>query len=272
MYEPDPKPNAQVFDLYRRSQDDILKLKSRLPEETVADLAREVLRRMAGHADAFSIEDHADEIEELCNALISLDADAGAAYVRKVRAEGASFEDVYLGYLAGAAKMLGEWWENDLATFSEVTIGSSRMYAIMRAMSYQNRALPGSVYRSAVFASVPGETHTLGIRMATDIFRKDGWVIDLKSAPTHDGLVQEIGSADAQVIGLSAGGRHSIQPLARLVVALRIVCPAALILVSGQIVNEAEDLVALMGVDAVAEDIPGARVALNRLWSEATKP
>ncbi len=266
MASADSQPSVFAFDLYQRSQEDLRTLKSRLPEESVAGLAKEVLLRVAGKSEAFSIEEHAPQIEELCNALIGDDPDAGAAYVRKVLAEGASLEDVYLGYLAGAARMLGKWWENDLASFSEVTIGTSRMYAIMRAMRHLFTSAVQPDTKSAVFAAVPGDTHTLGVRMATDIFNKDGWDIDLKSAQTHDELLAEIVSANAAIIGLSAAGRHSLDALARLVVALRIVNPGAYILVSGQIVNETEDLISIMDVDEVASDIPSGRIALENLW------
>lgn len=269
MTESAQHPNVFAFDLYQRSQLEMRTLKSKLPEDSVVGLAKEVLLRVAERADLNRVAEYANQIEQLCRALIAEDADAGAAFIRDLRADGASPEEVYLSYLAGAARMLGEWWVEDRVSFSEVTIGTSRMYGIMRAMRHLFMPAASMRRRSAVFAPVPGETHTLGVRMAADLFRKEGWDIDLKIARTHDELLREIGTSPAMVIGLSTGGEHSIDALARLVVALRIINPAALILVSGQLMSKPEDLVSMMGVDAAAKDIPSARAALERLWEQA---
>ena len=121
--------------LYSQSQAKIRMLKSRLPEDLVESLAREVIRRLAEQDIDASVEAPSDDqLEHLCHALLSGDDHAGTQFIRDVRTEGASVEVVYLRYLAQAARMLGEWWEEDLVSFGEVTLGTSRMYAIMRAL------------------------------------------------------------------------------------------------------------------------------------------
>jgi methanogenic corrinoid protein MtbC1 len=171
-----------------------------------------------------------------------------------------------LKYLAGAARMLGDWWEVDLASFTEVTLGTSRMYAIMRAMRYEMPIPSSAATRTAIFASVPGETHTLGVRMAADLFRKDGWKIDLRVADTHDSLVSGIVQSDTHLVGISVGGAHSLQALSRLIIALRIEKPTARILVSGHITEEAKDAIDLIGVDGMATDIETAKQLMESLW------
>ncbi len=179
--------------LYSQSQAKIRMLKSRLPEDSVESLAREVIRRLAEQDIDASVEAPSDDqLEHLCHALLSGDDHAGTQFIRDVRTEGASVEVVYLRYLAQAARMLGEWWEEDLVSFGEVTLGTSRMYAIMRALRRESLNEHTSPNRSAVFASVPGETHTLGVRMAADLFRKDGWDIELMVGMSHEELVSEI--------------------------------------------------------------------------------
>ena len=41
----------------------------------------------------------------------------------------------YLEYLALAARKLGKWWEEDRVSFLDVTLGTGRIYAIIRAVS-----------------------------------------------------------------------------------------------------------------------------------------
>jgi len=61
-------------DVYAQSQSGLRELKSRLPEDSVESLAREVIRRMAEHGAGPSIETPSlDQIEGLCRLLLSED-------------------------------------------------------------------------------------------------------------------------------------------------------------------------------------------------------
>ncbi|MDW3223024.1 MAG: cobalamin B12-binding domain-containing protein [Paracoccaceae bacterium] len=256
-----------------RTQTDVLELKSKLPKDAVGVIIDEVLTRVRaiGSTSSYDI-DHPPQrvVDNLCYALISPEADEGAEFIDELRQDGATLEAIYLAYLAEAARTLGDWWNEDHVTFVEVSIGTSRIYSIMRSLSYlfvPNRPV---VKKSAVFASVPEETHIVGVRMAADLLGKEGWEIDLQVGLTHDELVETISQSACRVIGLSAGGGHTASNLARLVIALRIRMPAALIFVSGQISQEAPDLVGLMGVDGVASDIDTALALMNRFWAQTS--
>ena len=260
--------------LYERASVDFIALKSRLPEAAIESLAREVCARLSRVTEVSPAvhQPDAGEIETLCRALVSDDKGAGARMIERARRDGASFEMVYVGYLGRAAQRLGEWWDDDLASFAEVTIGTSRIYAIMRAM----RALVGSTLpvgtKSAIFASVPGETHTLGVSMAADLFRQRGWQVDLKVGMDHDTLIEELAVSDQKIVGLSGSGSNSVHALARLVVALRMIKPDALIMVSGHIVATDDDTLNLLGIDGCAIDFPGALAEMDRLLVQAALP
>ena len=263
-----------VFDnvRYVQAKTELLVLKSQLPEEDVHILAREVLRRLAGRQASEQVSAPADEdIEELCHALLEDDDAAGGAFIQGLRADGASVDAVYLTYLAGAARMLGDWWEQDRITFAGTALGTTRMYAIMRAIRSEMDDIYSTAQRSAVFVAVPGESHILGVRMATDLFRKDGWDIDLKINMTHDQLVDEISASGALLIGISASGDEAVAPLSKLVVALRISNPAARIFVSGRLSDSARKAVELMGVDAIACTIDEAKEFMASVWKTADR-
>jgi methanogenic corrinoid protein MtbC1 len=256
-------------DVYRRTAAEIMLLKSRLPGDSVAVLAREVLSRLAARLPegaALPRRASASEIEQLCTCLISDDNRAGRAFVEAIRAEGATPEEVYLAYLAAAARRLGEWWEADQVSFVQVTIGTGRIYAIMRTLAPLFETPAAAQHRAAVFAAVPGDSHTLGVTMAADLFRRHGWNIALKVGLPHEDLVEEIEATGHHLIGLSAAGRHSASALVRLVVALRIACPQALIVICGHVVADAGDLIGLLGVDGAASDLPEAERLMAALW------
>jgi MerR family transcriptional regulator, light-induced transcriptional regulator len=236
---------------------------SRLPEAAVRALAREVIGRLdrckmpGGKADAGPSP---AQVMHLCDALLSSDNDAGHRLVMAARSDGMPIETLHLGYIAEAARMLGTRWENDEASVSQVIIGAGRIYGILRTL----RELFVSVrmqrpdrYR-AVFASTPGETHTLGVTMAADHLRRKGWQIDMKAGLTHDALIEAISHDDYPIIGLSASTPMMIFPLARLIVALRVTNPGAWIMVGGLIVHDEPHIQSLVDADGVVMDIQSA--------------
>ncbi|MEO9826475.1 MAG: cobalamin B12-binding domain-containing protein [Paracoccaceae bacterium] len=255
------------FDLAEESAKKIHALKSTLPEDSVAVLAKEVLTQVARYrSSGADIDSPSPEaIERLSHDLISDDPLAGAKFIDGVRTQGASSEAVLLEYLAVAAQTLGLWWEHDKVSFTDVTIGTSRIFGILRGMRSYFASPTYTPSKTALFASVPGETHTLGVTMAADFFRKDGWDIDLKSGLGHDDLVSDIKQSDCSLIGLSLSGEHSVRALSRLVIASRICKPATPILVAGQSIDELKPMIDLMSVDGIAGSIDDAKSAAEAL-------
>lgn len=239
-----------------------------LPEAAVRALAREVIGRLDRIKPNYVKIDAAPsitQITELCEALLSSDNDAGHRLAMAARANGMPIETLHLGYIAEAARMLGTRWENDEASVSQVIIGAGRIYGILRTlreMFVSVRLQRPDRYR-AVFASTPGETHTLGVTMAADHLRCKGWQVDMKSGLAHDALVKAISNDDYPVIGLSASTPMMIFPLARLIVALRVTNPAAWIMVGGLIVQEEPHIQSLVDADGVVLDIQSAEAQME---------
>jgi methanogenic corrinoid protein MtbC1 len=173
---------------------------------------------------------------------------------------------IYLKYLAAAARMLGDWWTEDRVSFTDVTAATGRIFELLRKITIT--AHPGSNRQdlTVVFASVPGEHHTLGIRMAADLFRDDGWEIALKIGLSEAELVAEIKKLPRCIVGLSIGGRHSLERLSGLVEALHRHCPQAAIVVSGQDIDELRPRLSAMGLDGVAAEINEAKEHISALW------
>jgi len=113
--------------------------------------------------------------------------------------------------------------------------------------------------------SVPGERHTLGVTMAADLLRREGWAIDLKIGHDHDELVAELARCDFDILGLSAAARSAVPAAARLIAAVRVVAPHAQILMAGNIVAGDTDLRDVLDVDAAALDFQAAHAALETM-------
>lgn len=266
---------ASVFreDVYQETVAGATALRSRLPEESLAELAREVIKRIVNDPPLPNIAADLpapEDVEDLSQALMAPNARDGAAYIERIRAEGASLETIYVLYLRAAALQLGAWWEEDRISFAEVTVATGRIFSIMRALRPAFTAQrSGPMKRSILMASVPDEDHILGVSMATDLLRNEGWEIDLATGDNLDDLIARVSRGEYAVVGLSAAGEHSVPMLAKTLVALRISSPHALVLVAGNIVETSEELVSHLGPDAMAISFEDARSRIEELYEQS---
>ncbi len=238
-----------------------------LPKTTLNTLAVEVVSRVANNLRFEVAPDHvptAEEIDSLCNALVSENPRAATSFIEQAQTKGSSYETLCLLYLSAAARRLGEWWEDDRVTFYRVTVAAGRIYTILRILRRERPLGAPNLHREATFASVPGENHTLGITMARDLARERGWDIDLLVGLDHEALVERLEQSQPLVIGLSASGKRSFPALTRLIVALRIGTPNARILVCGQIATTNLALVGVTGADAATADFNAALGHMER--------
>ncbi|GLS88770.1 hypothetical protein GCM10010873_37440 [Cypionkella aquatica] len=244
-----------------------------LPQATLTTLAAEVVSRVANNLRLDVLPDLQpcpDEIDMLCNALLSDDPHEAASFIESAQLKGSSYETLCLLYLSVAARRLGEWWETDEVSFYRVTIAAGRIYAILRILRRERPTAAPNLLRAATFASVPGENHTLGITIASDLARERGWDIELMVGLSHDALVEKLEHRQPVLIGLSASGKRSLPALTRLIVALRIHNPGARILVCGQIAASNLTLVGVTGADAAAADFDSALAHMDRLLNLPT--
>ena len=241
-----------------------------LPYHAVRSLADEVVVRLAGKMRSVQGQALAQidvDIHAFTAALLSDTPDDAHEMIRQERREGVPIETIYLHTLAGSAKLMGKMWEEDRLSFLSMTVAVGHIFSIMRGLRYEiPLAQRARVDRHrALFLSVPGETHTIGITMAADLLRNKGWDISLKTGRSHDDLVSAIQGEYHELIGISASQPTSIGPLTRLVVALRFVQPHAHIVIGGQIVSHLPELNSLIAADAVINDGDDVEALLDSL-------
>ncbi len=268
--------NEPAFDdaEYQKADEQFRQVSQKLPRQAVQTLAREVVRRLAFRVPKVVTQDElptAVEIDALCAALLSADDRAADTLIVAARKDGVRIEVIYLGYVAGAARRLGEMWDEDEISFMDVTLACGKLYRIIRALRHvlAPAIIEDREDRPIMFALVPGETHSLGIEMATDLFRREGWDVDMMLGHGHDELVAESDYRNYQAIVLVANSDSMVEPLTRLSLALRIAHPLAHIVVAGKILDHHPDINTLVGADAVIKDIKGAAVALRDIIENA---
>ncbi len=267
--------NAEAFDRseYDRADQHFKLAKQKLPPPAVEALAREVVKRLAFRMPRSARKEDLptqSEIDLLCAALLSADHDAADRIILAARRDGVDIEAIYLSYVAGAARSLGVMWDEDRISFVDVTLASGRLYRIIRGLRHIVAAslTEGRDERPALFALVPGEDHTLGIEMATDLFRREGWDVDMSVGLTHDQLLHQSEERNYRAVVLVAHSDRMIEPLARLILALRITQPLANIIVAGNVLIHFPDIIHLVGADAVMDDIETAAATLRAVLDE----
>ena len=259
---------------YERADQQFRLVEERLPVAAVQALAKEVVRRLAFRMPKYVREGQFPtdaDIDRLCAALLSRDEQAADRIILAARRDGVQVEQIYLGYVTGAARKLGVMWEEDRASFAEVTVASGRLYRVIRGLRHVVGAhlKEGRDYRPALFALAPGETHTLGIEMVTDLFRREGWDVDMAIDSTHDLLIEQIESRAYQAIVVVAHSERMIEPMTRLFLALRIVQPMAYLVVAGNILSHHPEIPELLGADAVMPDVKTAVATLRSILDES---
>lgn len=242
-----------------------------LQSSAVEVLANEIVRRLAQakprKATFEAPEIEADSLAAFCDVLIQPDADAALQFIENRRADGVSRAGVYFGYIAGAARLLGDWWDTDRLSFLQVTYGTGHLYALMRALRDEGPAARPAFdgKRAALFATVPGEDHGIGITMATDMFREVGWEIDLHTDTDHETLIAHVKRTRPHIIGLSLSTAQRLDALVRLVVAIRIETPHVIIGVAPGSNIAVAQLHDLVDIDLVFNDARSACDQLDRL-------
>jgi methanogenic corrinoid protein MtbC1 len=239
--------------------------------EAVEALAGDIVRRLSrAAAQAPRFEDPVigeDSVAAFCDALVQPEAAAALDFIRQRREAGLTRQGVYLGYIGAAARKLGEGWETGRFSFVEVTIATGHLYALMRALRAEGP--PGGVpydgRRHALFATVPGETHGIGITMAADLFREAGWEIDLQLGRDHESLVAHVERSQPQIVGLSLSTDQRLTDLVRLVVELRMTVPLAILGVAPGADLDDDQINGIVDIDLLFHDARTACVDLDRL-------
>ena len=241
-----------------------------LAPDVVEGFARQVVIRLAAatatHHSLDSIMISQESVSAFCDMLLQPDQNRQAlAFIAARRDEGATIEDIYLGYIGPAARLLGERWERDELTPLQVTIGAGTLYALMRALRAGLVANPSrAAARTALFALVPGEKHGIGVTVAADMFREAGWDIDLQLGLDQSGLTEHVVRTLPRVIGLSLSTVERLPELVQAVFSVRLVVPNALIGVAHGGDLRAADIQRIADVDMIFDDVPNAIRMLER--------
>ncbi len=200
----------------------------------------------------FSTED----IDAFLDAVLQPDPDASHAFVDERLIRGDDRETVICDLLGGAARRLGEMWEEDSRDLAEVTLGLCRLHEVLRRQSLRYEPLtdwrpPGGKILLATFC---GDQHLFGCVMVAEFFRRAGWRVSCEPGAARDQLAATLGAESFDVLGLSACVGAETAEMADEIAALRAASrnAALRVIVGGRTFSDDPALVAAVGADGGA--------------------
>ncbi len=216
-------------------------------------------------------EDSSDvvDIDEFVLLLIRHDATVASRYIDELRSAGTPLQAIYLDVLAPAARRLGQMWENDECSFTDVTVGMCRMNQVLLDFSrcFGPHAMRSEGSRTALIVPVPGEQHTFGLIMVIDFLRRAGWNCWSGTPRTSQDLIDLIQEQYFDVVGLSVSGDDTLDAVSKEIdrIRRRSHNRETIVMVGGGIVAERPELAESLGADVIASDGPAAVKILDRL-------
>jgi len=188
-------------------------------------------------------------------------ASAVRAFVDELLQRGVTQELVFLDLLPGAARRLGELWEEDLCDFSDVTIGLCRLHEVVREHSVVHEGHSPAVSAPRVLlATACADQHVLGVVLVAEFFRRAGWRVWSEPGAFRLQLAAMLAERSFDVIGLSAARSLTADEVAGEIESLRKASSnrALRVLVGGRLFVDSPELVEKVGADGSAPDARSA--------------
>ena len=191
---------------------------------------------------------------------------AGAeAQVLAAMREGAALVDVSVDLLQPALYHVGALWQQNRITVAQEHLATSiAQTAMVTGFAAADMAPPNG--RTAAFACVQDNLHTLGLRMVSDAFELAGWDVSFLGAdvPNRD-LVDFCDAERPELLGLSVSMPPQLPLLRALIERLRAELgnAAPQVVVGGLLVSQLEAAAHTLGADAWFRDAREAMAAAS---------
>jgi methanogenic corrinoid protein MtbC1 len=187
-------------------------------------IEREIIPRLVlAHRDEMSFDvacsdsrppPTANEVAAFGRLALSEGLGAALDTVDRLARQGLALESILLDLVAKAARWLGEQWQEDAISFTDVTAGLGTLQQLVNVLGPSfSQATP---HRGLVLlTSAPNEQHTLGLFVLGEFLRKAGWGVDVVPGMTSAEVGAYVSRAEVDVIGFTVCREELLPALAR---------------------------------------------------------
>lgn len=213
-----------------------------------------------------SIDETATAFTDL---LLSCDGETLLHFVDNLVAAGQSVHSLHQDLFTPTASRLGDYWDQDRISFTDVTIAVGRLQHLVRTLSsYQDQTVDDETTRAAYFIPSCSEQHTFGLFILEDIFQRAGWRTWIETSATDAQTVAAVRSQWFDILGISASRDSQVDEVATTILKARRASrnPDLFILVGGRLFIEQPDIVSAVGADALASSGDHALLVADEMF------
>jgi methanogenic corrinoid protein MtbC1 len=218
---------------------------------SVEALARAAIARLAGEGAGAGAGEPAlseEAIEGFCALLVAGDYRGAEKMLTGLTARRQSYARIADGLLTEAARRLGTRWEEDRLSFADVSVAIAQIFRLNQAFRQRNVPLRRGPERLALFVTLPGQSHNLGLVLAAEAFRTAGWQVDLRLDTPMLDAVETARRLRPELVGLTISREDKAHQLELLTTELRDLPVRLRIMVGGR------------GAEAFARRLPPGRI------------
>lgn len=187
---------------------------------------------------------------------LTRDVETLLVFIDDQLSSGQSIDTLFQDLLGPTALLLGDYWNEDRISFTDVTIAVGRLQHLVRALNsrFDPAADEEEATRSAYFIPSASEQHTFGLVVLEDIFQRAGWRTWIETSATDAQTVGAVRSQWFDLLGISASRESQIDEVAATITAARRASRNRdlFILVGGRLFIEQPEIVSVVGADALA--------------------
>ena len=210
-------------------------------------------------------------LEAFARMTLASEAHALTGYIETLMQGGLSLEEIYVDLLIPTARRLGDDWNEDFISFTDVTIGLTRLQQVVRTLGHSIPTRDADEdARSVYFVPAPNEQHAFGLVILEDYFRRAGWRTWLDTAATGEDAARTVGHDWFDIFGLSATSDTPADVIASTIAQVRKASrnPRLFVMVGGRLFIDDPALAGVVGADAASvtagEALSIADNAINR--------
>jgi methanogenic corrinoid protein MtbC1 len=179
-------------------------------------------------------------------------------FIEGLLQQGLDVEAIFMDLIAPAARLLGDYWLDDRASFMDVTVGLGKLQQVVRSLGYNPSQGYGDCTqsRSILLASCPGEQHTLGLFLIEELFSRSGWRCCTEPSAEEVDLEDIVASQWFDVIGLTLSSEDGCEATTSFIKGLKLASlnRSVFVIIGGLALVENPQLAAIVGADATASN------------------
>jgi MerR family transcriptional regulator, light-induced transcriptional regulator len=186
-------------------------------------------------------------------------------------ASGVDIEDVYLEGITPVARLLGQWWCDDVIDFASATLAFTRLRQLLFELS-PLFLMDVSDHARGLTCFMVGEfqvQHTMGLFMLSEFFRRNGWQVRTDECESGDDLLRKMSSDWFDLMAISLSCERQVPLMRRFIPLIRKASPNPdlKIIAGGALLSVCPEIVTGLGVELIAQDARSAQKSALELVS-----